>query len=397
MRVAVIADSHFDESSRWDECVRVHAWIAEDLRERGVDLVLHAGDVFERKSTPTERRAVADWLRSVADIAPVVVVRGNHDALGDLPLFARLRTRHAITVVEDARVVHVAGAAVACLAWPQKARILAQAQLTHAEGELVAGDALRSVLRGLGQQLATHEGPRILLAHAMVHGSRTSTGQPLVGCDLEVGLDDLQVVGADAYALGHIHKGQAWELTRATDRLTHSPLPAPVIYPGSPRRTAFGEVETKGYTLLSFRTSGAFVAQEQLVETPCAPMVLVQGEFDDLTLDGTRGTYRLHHDGAQFYTPGTEIRLRYLVDADRRDAARRAADDLAERWRAAGAALVKIEEEVVPTTRARAPEIATAPNLAAKLRAYWRARDTTPDDARSARLVSLATSLEEAA
>lgn len=380
MRVAVIADSHFDESSRWDECVRVHTWIAEDLRERGVDLVLHAGDVFERKSTPTERRAVADWLRAVAEFAPVVIVRGNHDALGDLPLFSRLRTSYPITVVEDARVVHVAGAAVACLAWPQKARILAQAQLTHAEGELVAGDALRSVLRGLGQQLAAHDGHRILLAHAMVRGSRTSTGQPLVGCDLEVGLDDLELVDADVYALGHIHKGQGWEIADA-----------PVVYPGSPRRTAFGEIEIKGYTLVTFAKNRVL---PELVETPCSRMLLVSATWE-------AGAMRWTGAHQQPDLPGSladaEIRFRYLVEADRRDEARRAASELADSWRAAGAVFVKIEEEVIATSRARAPEIATAPDLPAKLRAYWRARDTTPDDARSARLVSLATSLEEAA
>lgn len=397
MRVAVIADSHFDESSRFEECVRVHAWIAEDIRERDVDLVLHAGDVFERKSTPTERRAVADWLRSVADVAPVVIVRGNHDALGDLPLLERLRTRHPITVVEDARVVHVAGAAVACLAWPRKSAILAQAQLTQAEGELAAGDALRSVLRGLGQQLAAHDGPRILLAHAMVSGSRTSTGQPLVGCDLELGLDDLQLVGADAYALGHIHKGQGWELPRPADRQRHAPVPAPVLYPGSPRRTAFGEVEAKGYTLLEVGPDHR--AHHRLIETPCAPMVLVQGEYsmDPSPYSGTGGQHLLVTDAGDLDPRGAEVRLRYLVDADRRDEARRAADELAAGWRASGAAVVKVEEEVIPTTRARAPEVATATTLAEKLRAYWRARDTTPDDARDARLVSLATSLEEAA
>lgn len=391
MRVAVIADSHFDETSRFEECVRVHEWIAEDLRTRRVDLVLHAGDVFERKSTPAERAAVASWLRAVAEVAPVLIVRGNHDALGDLTIFQKLRTKHPVIVEEAAAVHHVAGAAVACLAWPRKSAVLAQAQLTQTEGELAAGYALRSVLRGLGQQLAGHAGPRILLAHAMVSGSRTSTGQPLVGCDLELGLDDLQLVGADAYALGHIHKGQGWELVQAQDRRQPQlDARAPVIYPGSPRRTAFGETEVKGYSLIDLE---AGTVDSQLVPTPCAPMLLVQGEY--LVGDAT-GEWLLAHDGHLHHFRSAEVRLRYLVDADRRDEARRAAAELADSWRAAGAVLVKVEEEVVPTARARAPEVATATTLAEKLRAYWRARDTAPDQERDTRLVSLATSLEAA-
>ena len=101
-RIAVIADSHFDETpgGRFEECIRIHEWIAEDIAARGVDLVLHSGDLFERRSTPRERQAVADWLRAVARVAPVAIVRGNHDASGDLPLFERLRTQHPILVFE---------------------------------------------------------------------------------------------------------------------------------------------------------------------------------------------------------------------------------------------------------------------------------------------------------
>ena len=55
MQVAILADSHFDEHSRFAECVRVHDWIADDIAARDVDLVLHAGDLYYRKSSPPER------------------------------------------------------------------------------------------------------------------------------------------------------------------------------------------------------------------------------------------------------------------------------------------------------------------------------------------------------
>src|SRR3972149_2271674 len=52
----------------------------------------------------------------------------------------------------------------------------------------IASELLRDVLRGLGERLAAHDGPRVLLAHAMVDGSRTSAGQPLVGLELSISL-----------------------------------------------------------------------------------------------------------------------------------------------------------------------------------------------------------------
>lgn len=141
LRVAVIADSHFDEGSRFEECVRLHEWIARDVASRGVDVIVHAGDIFERKSTPAERRAVAEWLGCCADIAPVLIVRGNHDAVGDLAIFARLRTKHPV-IVEEACGVHV----LENRACPGCGRL----QRIEGEGEAGQGGVRRCVDDGAG-------------------------------------------------------------------------------------------------------------------------------------------------------------------------------------------------------------------------------------------------------
>lgn len=394
MRIALVSDSHWDETSRFEECARVHDWIAEDIARQGVDLVLHGGDVFERKSTPAERAAFARWVRAVTDVAPLVIVRGNHDALGDLPLFAKLRTKHPVIVEEGAQVHRVAGCNVACLAWPRKAGVLALAQMTHAEGEQAAQEALRSVLRGMGQQMTQVDagGPHVLLAHAMVSGSRTSTGQPLVGCDMELSIADLELCATDVVALGHIHKGQEWTSSDGV----------PIVYPGSPRRTAFGEVEAKGYTLFEmghYEVRGRIPVTVTHRVTPCAPMLLVRGDYANgsLRLEQMHGTVGYALDVIAKFGPGAEIRLRYSVPSDQREAAKSAAATLRSTWIEQGAALVKVEEEVVAETRARAPEIATATTTEAKLRAFWAARSTTPEPERAERLLSLVTSLEQVA
>lgn len=364
-RIAIISDSHFDEApgGRFEECVRIHDWIACDVAARGVELVLHSGDVFERKSTPRERAAVADWLRKLADSAPVVIVRGNHDALGDLPIFERLRTQHPVIVQEAAGVHFVAGIAVACLAWPRKAELLAS-------GGDDAADALRSVLRGFGSELDGRTGPAVLLAHAMVRGSRVSTGQPLVGCDMEIGLEDLALARADLYALGHIHMPQQWEIDGA-----------PCLYPGSPRRTAFGETEVKGYLIATF--DGRQLVSVEHVPTPCAGMVLVDGEFADGRLQAEWGD-----------VGGAEVRFRYTVDAEHRAAARADAAHVRESIEECGALSVKLEEVVRPRSTARAPEVAAARTIAEKLTALWVVRGETPAADRAARLVALAQQVE---
>lgn len=384
-RIAEIADSHFCEESRWDECVRLHDWIANDIAQRKVDLILHAGDVFDRKSNPRERLAVAKWLTDLAELAPVVIVRGNHDAVGDLKLFEQLVSSHPIAVVETAGVVYAGGCAVACLAWPRRAELLARSgEVGNEAGNQLAAEALRNVLRGMGDQMGTHYGPRILLAHAMVRGSVTSTGQPLVGCDMEIGLEDLALAGADFVALGHIHKGQEWTWGET-----------PIVYPGSPRRTAFGEIEEKGYVVVEVEASpiekNANVRWERVI-APATKMVLVEASWPgrhctDLPFLATGKT----PDDVR----GAEVRLRYRVDADLRHEAKHGAERVRDEFLRYGAVSVKLEEVVCATTRARSPEIAHAVSIEEKLRVVWKAKGIDVGD-REPRLLAKLAELEAA-
>lgn len=407
LRVAIIADSHFDESSRWEECCRVHDWIAAEVVRRDVDVVCLSGDLFERKSTPRERNHVAAWLCGLARYAPVVGVYGNHEAQGDLDVFNRLDTMYPLTFHSRPATHLVARGGevlleIACLPWPRKAMLAAHlgSALPLATVDQAAGDALRGVLRGFGE--SAHAGPRLLLSHAMVRGSRTSAGQPLVGCDMEIGLDDLALARADAVALGHVHMPQTWDVAVVPElRQPHLDRSIPVIYPGSPRRTAFGEVETKGFVVLTFgerHESGAMPVEIERVATPCAPMHLVTGNYlvDEPSLndDGREPWTGLAHDGHRLDMRAAEVRFRYLVAADRRDAAKADAEVLRATWLAAGAVHVKIEEEVIAETRARAPEIAAARTIAEKLAAMYRHQGVETERAES--LITRARSLEAA-
>lgn len=393
IKIAHLGDSHFDDRSRFAECVRLHDWMADDWARREVGLVLHAGDVFERKSTPTERNAVATWLRRVTERCPVVMVRGNHDAAGDLEIFSRLETEFPITVEEAAAVHRVdvieaggddeAQVAIACMAWPSRAAILASlpAELGHEGVEDVARLHMQNVLRGLGAEHDESDDIVLFCGHVMVRGSMTSTGQPLVGCDLELGLDDLAMVNADAYCLGHIHLPQEWTVGGS-----------PVTFSGSPRRTAYGELEAKGYRLLTFERSdegdGWHLASCEFIEAPATPMLLLEGDYRD-------GVDEIAFPSPVTVPPGAEVRVRYTVDADRRDAGRAAADRLREVLRDDGASRVDIEPQVRATVRARAPEVAEAKGLRQQLPALWRAQGDAPDDDRAPMLIAMAEAVEE--
>ncbi len=371
IRIACIADSHFGRGSRWEETLRIHRWIAQDLAERRPNVIVHTGDVFEGpRSTPEERAAVADWVESFADVAPMLIVRGNHDPIGDLPLFARMRTHNPVDVCETVGVYRYGVGdrsreiSIAAMAWPRKAHLhaLMQRDAGQEETAAIGQELLCNVLRGLGGQLEQHQGPRIFAGHVMVRGSRTSVGQPLVGCDHELGIEDLSLASCDAYLLGHIHMPQEWDA-----------LGAPVIYPGSPRRTSFGEVEEKGYVMLEVDPETRRVTWERIA-TPCAPMLLISADLGDVDCPETGATLRgltVSHNPSDEQIRGAEIRLRYQTPADERETAAREAECWAGGWLGRGAASVKVEEQVLATMRARAPEITTAQSLVAKCGVIW--------------------------
>ena len=221
----------------------------------------------------------------------------------------------------------------------------------------------------------------------MVRGSQSSTGRELTGCELEVGLEDLALARADLYALGHVHKHQFWDVAGA-----------PAIYPGSVYRHDFGELEPKGYVVAEF--DGRRLVGWQFVETPAVRMVHLEAEwFDDhIGLPGdVIVPAGLSRDWSPEEVVGAEVRLRYRVDADHRDAARRAAQVEADALRAAGAVSVKVEECVEATNRSRTPEVARAVTLVDKLERLWEARKDVPDQVRREALVAKLATLEGAA
>lgn len=377
-KVLFLGDSHFDEASRFDECIHVHHTIADLARNNGVDIVVHCGDVFDgpRVATLAERAAFRAWAQQITATAYLVVIRGNHDPRGELAEMAKvLPDFRAIEKTEVVRVPYGRegkSIALAGIAWPNRAQILATAE-SREDGEASLAHALRSLFLGMRAELEAHDGPRIAAAHAMVRGSLTSAGQPLVGCDVEIGAEDLALLGVPLIVLGHIHRGQSFEVGDTE-----------IVYTGSPRRTAFGEVEEKSVLLAEFDDAGTLLGCQWL-PTGARPMVLVDLEF------GHRETL----SGAKFRD--ADVRIRIACEASESMEVGQWLAQAAAVANEAGAHSVKTEIVVRPTTTARAPEVADAPDLAAKLGVLWMARGATPEGEDAEALAARIAELEEVA
>lgn len=375
IRVAAISDSHFDERGDLLDVVQTHAGFVEQAVDAGVDLVVHAGDWFDRESSPTERLALADWLGQVSEHFTVVGVKGNHDSLRDLGIFGRIRGRHPITIFERPAPggFEVARVEVGCtkrtlatilpLPWFDKAPVAATMDGTQdqAATRLATIEQARLLLTSYSAASARAHAagqPVILLAHVMVQASRVANGQVLMGHSVELSPGDLRLSGADYCAVGHVHQHQAWEAVGA----------APVVYSGSPTRHDHGEPEAKGWILVTF--DGPRLVSWEFRKLPARELYHVE-------IDATQPEVLLalkERRVEQFIDPraaaGARVRVRYKI----------AAEDLALvdeelLWRVVAnvkAYEIKIERQAQATTVARAVavEVSTQESLGDKVKAY---------------------------
>lgn len=385
-RIAFTGDTHADERSRFEEHERVMDFIVTDAADRGCCALFHGGDVFERKSTERERAAVGSWINKALRWMCVYISGGNHECPGEVAELGRV---HSIDAVEVPFVDIGTECAVAVLPWPRRAQLAAWVEKltgrapTPEELTAEAHEQMREVLREMGRQLAKAPPnlPRVLLGHVELSGAKTDPDQPaMMGSGLKLSIEDLMLAGADAICLSHVHLPQDWTAIRSDG------VAVPIIYAGSPRRTAYakGELIEKSYTVLTFE--GRALTWER-VPTPATPMQLVEAAWTDTGFIST-DLIGLSMDAFG----GAEVRFRYSVPADQREAADREAEVLRQRLLTElGAADVKLERIVEPTTRARAPEVAAAPTLADKLRAVWAAQgEQAPSEERAARLTAKA-------
>lgn len=373
MQFMHVADTHIDDRdphATLEEQVRWLVAIGEDARKAGARVVLHGGDVYDRTSTPAERRAALEVFTAWSEFSSVIVVKGNHDAPADLHFLGRLRTRHPVVVCEEPGLVRLPGGVeVACLPWPRRswlaARLGAASRMDLGQASVAA---LRDILSGFATGWSAGA-TRVLLAHAELGGASLDNGQPVAArCDVALAESDLLATGADFVALGHIHKSQT--------------LQGRIRYPGSPRPTAFGQDDDpKGYSLVDVRRGEDPVIEHRL--SSARRLITVEGEWFGQELNNT-GTdivtlNQLVPHGEPESVRGTAVRLVYEVPESDQRAAREQAERLRDRWLAEGAHAVKLDPRVTTVHRVRSEEIREARSTRERVEAYWRARDARPD------------------
>jgi len=361
LRIAHASDLHCCERMRLDDWIALHGTMVGQIAQAKCHLALLTGDLFHARSTPAERNAMAGFLQHLASVCPVAIVKGNHDAAGDLNIFAELETRHAVRIMDRPLVARLATPAGACAVigcpWFDKAHLVAglDAAVDVEQSRNLAIAAARqmlTVMRAHAAEARATDFIPIFAGHLMVGGAETSTGQVLIGTTVELSPADILDVGCEYAALGHIHKAQSW-------------FGGKVAYAGSTWRQNFGEAEAKGWWLVGL-DDGVFT-QSCFVELPARRIVLLE---DDATT-----ALDVLSSGVQ---PGDLVRYRYHIHADQ--LRRFDADGVRAAILLAGAADVTMEAIIEQEVRQRAPEIVSARDSMAKVDAYLRAKGIEIDE-----------------
>ncbi|MFI1393937.1 exonuclease SbcCD subunit D [Streptomyces sp. NPDC020681] len=249
------------------------------VRERDVDAVLVAGDVYDRAVPPLSAVELFDEAlhRLAAVGVPTVMISGNHDSARRLGVGAGLIERAGIHLRTDPAVCDTpvllsdAHGEVACYGLPylEPALVKDEFKTDKAHHEAVIGAAMDRVRADLATRPA---GTRsLVLAHAFVAGGEESESER----DITVG--GVSAVpagvfhGVDYVALGHLHGCQT--------------ISERVRYSGSPLAYSFSETHhRKSMWLVDLGADGGITAERVDCPVP-RPLARLRGSLDELLDD----------------------------------------------------------------------------------------------------------------
>ncbi|WMX48125.1 exonuclease SbcCD subunit D [Streptomyces roseicoloratus] len=250
------------------------------VREREVDAVLVAGDVYDRAVPPLPAVELFDAaLHRLAEAGvPTVMISGNHDSARRLGVGAGLIDRAGIHLRTDPAgvgtpvVLADAHGDVALYGLPylEPALVRDRFGVQKAGHEAVLTAAMDRVRADLA---ARPDGTRsVVLAHAFVAGGQASDSERDITVGGVAAVPAGVFDGVDYVALGHLHGSQT--------------LTPRVRYSGSPLAYSFSEADhRKTMWLIELGADGTVDTAERVDCPVPRPLARIRGRLDDLLAD----------------------------------------------------------------------------------------------------------------
>ncbi|SHI80841.1 exonuclease SbcD [Nocardiopsis flavescens] len=291
MRLLHTSDWHLGRSFHRENLLDAQAsfldHLVDTVREREVDVVLVAGDLYDRALPPVDAVRLFDRaLGRIRDTgARAVLIAGNHDSMArlsfasDLIDAAGVHLRSALDGIGEPVLIDDDHGPVAFYGIPYLEPEIARHHWGLAERGHPA--ALAHAMDLVRADLARRPGTRsVVLSHAFVAGGEPSDSER----DISVGgashVPASVYAGVDYTALGHLHGRQT--LTPA------------VRYSGTPLAYSFSEEHhRKGCWLVELDARG--LGGAEFVDAPVPrPLARIRGRLDDLLGDARWERYTGH-------------------------------------------------------------------------------------------------------
>lgn len=256
--------------------------IFEALKTHAADVLIIAGDVFDRTAPPESAvRQFNDFISRIMSEtdAAIVLIAGNHDSgdrIGAMSMLSdrrRALVRGPIRADEPPLILDDEHGPVAFSALPFAYEFAARECFDDPDIKSPE-DVMRAQVRAARAQLPA-DARWIVVAHAFVSGATTSDSER----SLSRAVGGIETVPADVFdgaayvALGHLHRPQAIDGDR-------------IRYSGSPLAFGFDEEgNQKSMTLIDLAGDGA-VTKELIPFRPLRGIRTLRGELDDLIADG---------------------------------------------------------------------------------------------------------------
>lgn len=335
-------------------------WVMEELHRLNCPLVMVYGTPsHDNKGSLKILPWLQNWPLHISDAPETILFYGLDRRGKEVQTFATLED-----YTEPGNENGPPDAVIFTLPAPTKANLLANvsnlAGLGIQETNQLIAEELRKILLGFAAVGKEFDCPKIFVGHITVAGSELSTGQTMPGGDIQIGKADLELAGADYYALGHIHKPQA--------------IGEKIHYAGSMYAINWGEVEEKSFEIVTFEDGKTNV---ETIPLPAPPMVDILASYNAET-----GGF----DFVAQETKGAEVRFRvqYTQQDDWLISEQQVTKLFPE------ALSVKIEKLPIPQGRIRSEAITKATTLRQKVKAFCEVAGEEP----SAGILAKADSLE---
>lgn len=252
MRILHFSDAHIRDKD-YDEIKKCLDFIAGEATREMPDLIVFSGDVFHsrdvRLDSQAARLAIA-FFSHMANVAPVAAVLGTPSHDGRAPeILSMVRGRFPIhistqpeqiyflkedgfTTLDDAiEPLHGCDAVISLLPTPTKEWWARNNGGSISQTDQEISSALSAILAGFGGQAAQFPGvPHLFVFHGTARGAKLCNGQQLIGREIEIGFDQIELTRCDIGMFGHIH-------------LPQEPFPG-IFYAGSTYAVDIGEAAT---------------------------------------------------------------------------------------------------------------------------------------------------------